>query len=571
MENIVQRLKDMGANRLMMAGGVGALVIAALVAIILAFSKPQMSVLFSGLTDADAGAVVSELEAMDVPVNLSADGRTIYAPQGRIPRLRMLLAEKGMPSGGAVGYELFDDKSSLGLTSFMQDMTRLRAMEGELSRTIQTLDTVESARVHLVMARRDPFSREKAEPTASVVVRMRGARALDGDQAASIRHLVASAVPQLNPGKVSVLDARMGAVFAEENGPMAGAASVNGLQAEIEARLARAAESVLVPTLGAGRVRVQVAADLRTEREVRREERFDPKETALRSRQTIDETEAETRADGDQPVTVEQNLPESEVGNVGGAQGNSSNLERSESVVNYEISSVRSEQVIEPGDVERLSISVIVDNKRITGADGEVTYEPRTEEELAKLAALVRSAVGFDASRGDEITVENLPFVDLDDTMPRFAPSNITEVVYRNFDSITKAVALLLIGIAIIFGIVRPVLSRLLPSGAGAGTDLEPVAMGELSLDDLGLGGGEEGGGLPGMIGADGNPTSHPALAAPKQSVADNLDMMLELRDVDGKVRASSIKKLGSIAEQYPEEVVAILRTWIYEQESNAA
>lgn len=564
-ETFLQRFKDLGANRLMMAGALAALVLAALVGIIFAFSKPQMSVLFSGLNDADAGAVVSELENMDVPVRLSSDGRTIYAPSGRVPRLRMLLAEQGMPSGGAVGYELFDDKSSLGLTSFMQDMTRLRALEGELSRTIQTLDSVESARVHLVLARRDPFSREKASPTASVVVRMRGARTLDGDQAASIRHLVASAVPSLAPGKVSVLDARMGAVFAEENGPMAGAASVNGLQAEIEDRLARAAESVLTPTLGAGRVRVQVAADLRTEREVRREERFDPKETALRSRQIIDEVESASENASDAPVTVEQNLPEADVGNTGAGNANTSEIERSESVVNYEISSVRSEQVIEPGDVERLSVSVIVDNKKVTGPEGEVTYVPRTDQELAQIAGLVRSAIGFDESRGDMITVENMPFVDLDAEMPRFAPSNITEVVYRNFDSITQAVALLLIGVALIFGVVRPVMSRVLNT-AGAGSDIEPVAMGELSLEDLGMGEGEAGEGGLAAIG----PNGQPVISGPKRSMADNLDQMLELRDVDGKVRASSIRKLGSIAEQYPEEVVAILRTWIYEQENAA-
>lgn len=563
-DNFLQTLREFGANRLMVVGAIGALVIAALVAILLTFSKPQMTVLFSGLSDADAGAVVSELESMDVPVTVSSDGGTIYAPTGRIARLRMMLAEKGMPAGGTVGYELFDDKSSLGLTSFMQDMTRLRALEGELARTIQTLETIESARVHLVMARRDPFSREKAEPTASVVVRMRGAITLDTDQAAAIRHLVASAVPSLNPGKVSVLDARMGAIFAEQDGPLAGAASVNSLQAQIEERLARAAESVLVPTLGPGRVRVRVAADLRTEREVRREERFDPKETALRSRQIVDETESARENATEAPVTVEQNLPEADVGNAGDAEA-LSEVERSESVVNYEISSVRSEQVIEPGDVERLSISVVVDNARVTDEEGNVTFAPRSEEELGKYAALVKSAVGFDEARGDTITVENLPFIDLDETMPRFAPANITEVVYRNFDSITQAVALLLIGVAIIFGIIRPVMSRVLPVG-GFGRDAEPVAMGELSLEDLGMGGeaGAEGGeGVPALVGQGGSQ----AIPGPKQSMAESLDQMLEVRDIDGKVRASSIRKLGRIVEQYPEEVVAILRTWIYEQE----
>ncbi|MEO1656261.1 MAG: flagellar basal-body MS-ring/collar protein FliF [Pseudomonadota bacterium] len=558
MENLVQRLKDLGANRLMAAGAVGAGVIAALVAIILAFSKPQMAILYTGLSDADAGSVVSELENMDVPVRVSSDGKTIYAPSGRIPRLRMLMAERGMPSGGAVGYELFDDRNNLGLTSFMQDVTKVRALEGELARTIQTLDSIESTRVHLVMAQRDPFSRQTAPPTASVVVRMRGALALDEDQAAAIRHLVASAVPNLNPQKVSVLDARMGAVFAEESGAMAGAASVNGLQTEIEERLARAAESVLTPHLGPGRVRVRVAADLRTEREVRREELYDPNGTALRSRQIIDETESSSENANEAPVTVEQNLPEADVGNDGANGSAVSEIERSEQVVNYEVSSVRSEQVIEPGDIERLSVSVVVDNARVTDEEGNVTFRPRTDEELAKLTALVRSAVGFNEGRGDVITVENLAFANLDETMPRYAPSTITEVVYRNFSAITQAVALLLIGVAIIFGVVRPVLSRVLPADT-YDAPAEALPMGELTLDDIALEGDE----LAGTGGELGGATAH---ALPRKTMDDELDQMLEVRDVDGKVRASSVAKLGRIAEQYPEEVVAILRSWMYEE-----
>ncbi|MEM6914549.1 MAG: flagellar basal-body MS-ring/collar protein FliF [Pseudomonadota bacterium] len=559
MENLVQRLKDLGANRLMAAGAVGAGVIAALVAIIIAFSKHQMAILYTGLSEADAGSVVSELESMDVPVRVSADGKTIYAPSGRVPRLRMLMAERGMPSGGAVGYELFDDRNNLGLTSFMQDVTKVRALEGELSRTIQTLESVESTRVHLVMAQRDPFSRQTAPPTASVVVRMRGALALNEENAAAIRHLVASAVPNLSPQKVSVLDARMGAVFAQEVGGLAGASRVSGLQADIEERLARAAESVLTPHLGPGRVRVRVAADLRTEREVRREELFDPNQTALRSRQIIDETESSSENAGEAPVTVEQNLPEADVGNEGEGTA-SSEIERSEQVVNYEVSSVRSEQIIEPGDVERLSISVVVDNARVTDEEGNVTFRPRTEEEIAKLTALVRSAVGFNEERGDIITVENLAFVNLDETMPRFAPSTITEVVYRNFSAITQAVALLLIGVAIIFGVVRPVLSRILPADS-YDTATEALPMGELTLDDITLDGEE--GSAGGVGGELGGATAH---SLPRRTMDDELDQMLEVRDVDGKVRASSVQKLGRIAEQYPEEVVAILRSWMYEE-----
>ncbi len=537
----------------------GAGVIAVLAGIFLSFSQPQMDPLFTDLQESDAAAIISELESMDVPARLSSDGRTIYAPRDRISRLRMSLAEKGLPAGGTVGYEIFDQKNSLGLTSFMQDVSRLRALEGELARTIQTLSDIESARVHLVLATRDPFSRDTAPPTASVVVRMRGALTLEARHAAAIRHLVASAVPRLNPSAVSVLDARVGVVFAEDNGALAGASSVDGLRKDIEARLSSAVEAVLTPHLGPGRVRVRVAADLRTEREVRREERFDPQETVLRSRQVIDETERSRENTDENPVTVQQNLPEAGVDANVNARSQSEQ-ERSEQLLNYEISSVRSERVIEPGEVERLSVSVLVDQAREMGPDGQMQLRNRTPEEMKQLENLVKSAVGFCADRGDVVTLESMPFANRVELMPPAGQAGIGEIIASNLDSIARAAALLALGLIFIFAVIRPAMDRALPAPredrmlASEGTPLEAVA--QLSGE-----GGEEG---EKRALEDGGEEAE-RLALPKRSMDETLNSMLEIRDVDGKVRASSVRKLGEIAEQYPDEVVTILRNWIYE------
>ncbi|WP_428410357.1 flagellar basal-body MS-ring/collar protein FliF [Hyphococcus sp.] len=556
--------RQMTMQRLAVLCIAGAAVIAVLAGIFISFAQPQMDPLFTDLQEGDAAKIVTELESMDVPVRLSADGRTIYAPRDRISRLRMGLAEKGLPAGGAVGYEIFDEKNSLGLTSFMQDVSRLRALEGELSRTIQTLNDIESARVHLVLATRDPFSRDTAPPTASVVVRMRGALTLEARHAAAIRHLVASAVPRLTPSAVSVLDARVGVVFAEENGALAGASSVDGLRKDIEARLASAVESVLTPHLGPGRVRVRVAADLRTEREVRREERFDPDSTALRSRQVIDETERSRENTDENPVTVQQNLPEAGVDANVNARSQSEQ-ERSEQLLNYEVSSVRSEQVIEPGEIERLSVSVLVDQVRETGPDGQTVLRARTPEEMARLENLVKSAVGFSGERGDVVTLESLPFANLDELMPPVRPAGVGEILASNLDSFARAAALLVLGLIFIFAVIRPAMDRAMPpivreermaatAASGEPSGFEAVA--QLSDETGGEGepravedGGEEG----------------ERLALPKRPMNEALNSMLELRDVDGKVRASSVRKLGEIAEEYPDEVVTILRNWIYE------
>lgn len=537
----------------------GAGVIAVLAGIFISFAQPQMDPLFTDLQESDAAAIITELENLDVPVRLSSDGRTIYAPRDRVARLRMSLAEKGLPAGGTVGYEIFDQKNSLGLTSFMQDVSRLRALEGELARTIQTLSDIESARVHLVLATRDPFSRETAPPSASVVVRMRGALTLEARHAAAIRHLVASAAPRLSPSAVSVLDARVGVVFAEDSGALAGASSVDGLRKDIEARLASAVEAVLTPHLGPGRVRVRVAADLSTEREVRHEERFDPEETVLRSRQVVDEAERSRENADEDPVTVQQNLPEAGVDANVNARSQTEQ-ERSEQLLNYEISSVRSERVIEPGEVKRLSVSVLVDQARETGADGETVLRNRTPEEMAQLENLVKSAVGFSGQRGDVVTIESLPFANLDEMMPPVRAAGIGEIFASNIDSIARAAALLALGLIFIFAVIRPAMDRAFPAPredrmlASETSPLEPVAQ----LSGEGPAEGEK------RALEDGGEEAE-RLALPKRSMDETLNSMLEIRDVDGKVRASSVRKLGEIAEQYPDEVVTILRNWIYE------
>ena len=557
MDKLLEFVRNAGSTRLVALCVGGAAAIAVLAGVFFALSRPKMDLLYADLQDTDAASIVAALEEMEAPMRLSADGRAVYAPRDRIARLRMHLAEKGLPAGGSVGYEIFDQKSSLGLTSFMQDMTHLRALEGELSRTIQTLSDVAGARVHLVLAARDPFSREAAPPSASVVVRMRGAMTLDARSASAIRHLVASAVPRLSPSGVSVLDARLGAVFAEEAGALGGAASVEGLRRDIETRLSAAVESVLTPHLGPGRVRVRVAADLATAREVRREKRYDPRETALRSRQTIDETErARENADED-PVTVEQNLPEADVDADVSARSQSE-TERTEQVVNYEVSSVSREQVIEPGDIERLSVSVVVDHARTTDAEGTSVTRAHTPEEIEQFSNLVKSAVGFSPARGDVVTIESLPFADVRGEVPSFEAGNIGQVLARNIDSIARAGALLALGCLLIFAVIRPLIDKAAPPLKEArdaeSTPLEPVGqLGAQVADQEGGAALEEGGG------------EGERLALPKRSMDETLNQMLEIRDVDGKVRASSVHKLGQITDQYPDEVVAILRNWIYE------
>lgn len=554
----------MDAQRRILLAILSAGVVIMVAAAAIFISKPQMGPLFTDLDPSTSAEVLRALDETDTPYQVSADGGVIYAPKERIARLRMTLAEQGLPGTSGVGYEIFDERGSLGLTSFMQEVNRLRALEGELSRTIQTLQDIDSARVHIVMSQRDPFSRDRVPPTASVTVRMRGAALLEARHASAIRHLVASSVPHLQASAVSVLDARGGVIFSDEGTGM-GAAQTAGLQSETETRLRQAVERVLMPRLGPGNARVEVAAILHTERELIREESFDPKQAAVRSRQVSDEVETSRESTNETPTTVEQNLPEAEV-DADIQNGAASQTERTEEVTNFELSTVRREVIREPGDLKRLSVAVLVNGRYEEGADGARVYQPRTEDELESIEALVKSAVGFDVGRGDSVTIENLEFFDLDAELPPSTPPSAQLIIVQNITAILQWIALLTIALVLIVFVVRPMVMRLIPdtptAAAAAAASAEEAAPAMLKE----LAGAEAGEGFAAALadGTQGEDGEGP-LALPNMAMDETLDQMLEFRDVEGKVRASSVRKLGQIVENHPEEVVAILRTWIYE------
>lgn len=569
MNGLIDNLRTLGRGRLVALAGVGLGVVAAVAAMAILLSRPHMSTLYSGLDPAEAGRVVKAIEDIGVPVVVAYDGTSVQVPHGEVARIRMLLAEKGLPAAGGVGYELFDSDKPLGITSFMQKMNRLRAMEGELGRTVETLSGVDAARVHLVLPDREAFSRQAPTPSASVVVRMRGGGALDRRQALAVRHLISAAVAGLKPSAVTVLDANGEVLLAEDDGVGAAAARSDGLRAGTEARLTRAVEQMLAARLGPGNVRVQVAAELETRREVVRSQTFDPDSRVVRSTQTVEEHESSVDTTTETPTTVEQNLPQQEV--TAGPDGARSSTEttREEETVNYEISGVQRESVIEPGDVRRLSVAVLVNGTWTTAADGSRVYQPRTPEELERLANLVRSAVGYDQDRGDVVTVENLEFVDPVVSMePTGAADAIMDTLSRNVMTLVQWFVLLIIMTLLILLGLRPLIQRLFPASEPLAADgalpdgaVQPVAA---LAPPAGAAPGE-GAVSPAMAPAadaeeGGGPSPMP------QGIEEAMDQMIELRAVEGRVRASSIRRLGEIVEEHPDEAINILRSWLYEE-----
>lgn len=571
MNGTLDFLKGLGPARLMALGGVSIALVAFFAFIMMRVTTPQMALLYSGLPVSDSAEIVAKLEAMNVPYQLKGDGTAIMVPQPEALRLRMSMAEAGLPSGGSVGYEIFDDQSALGTTSFVQNLNHLRALEGELARTIRALDSIEAARVHLVLPERELFSRERQDPTASIVVRARGG--LARSQAKGIQFLVASAVEGLVPGNVSIID-ETGQMLAGGDGAEGGmGSSLDERQQTYETRLRRQVADIVTSVVGPNRARIQVAAELDFNRITRNSETFDPEGQVVRSTQTVEESSSATERDAQDGVTVGNALPDA-IGQGGEADASSSETAaRVEETVNYEISRTTTTEVVEAGRVKRLSVAVLVDGAYETAADGTQTYVPRTDEELELIGRLVRSAIGFDAARGDTVEVVNLPLSDVavDPLETEAAPQGF--MASLDMMRLAELGALLIVTVLAIFLVARPLIARL-TGGGGAVRQAGPAAL------------ASAGGGAPQLTGPGGaqmpqGAGQHPAIAGPDGAPAqlgdgaggggmaalpgNSTSNMIDIAQVEGQVRESSVRKVGEIVQNHPEESLSILRSWLHE------
>lgn len=552
MNGLLVGLKTLGPVRLAVLGVVGAAVLGVILFLAVRASEPQMALLYGELDQRDAGQIVQSLERQRIPYRLAANGTQILVPAEQVPRLRLSLAGEGLPSGGSVGYEIFDRADGLTASSFQQEMNRLRALEGELARTIRSLAGVRAARVHLVLPRRDPFSRREAEAQASIVLTMGGAQRLDREQVQAIVHLVAAAVPGLKPQHVSVIDNR-GSLLARSGQAVGGlglALNAEELRRAHEIRLARAVEEMLERTVGIGRVRVEATVEMDFDRITESRESFDPDQQVARSVHSV--TEESRSVDRAENVTVGNNLPNAQPqGSQAGSQES-----RTEETTNYEIGRVLRQITRDTPTVRRLSIAVLVDHAPVAGGEPRA----RTAEELDRLAALVRSAVGFDDSRGDRVEVVNLRFADAD-AAPASEESLFGLPIGRaELVRLVETVVFGIVALLALLLVARPLAGRAIerigraaPDGAGA----LAAAAGVAALPGPGAGAqlaATAGGARP--IAAEGDALG--ALPEPES--------MINIANIEGKMRASSIRRIAELAEKHPEEAVAVVRGWMAQE-----
>ena len=572
MQGLLEFAKTLGAPRIAAMAAVTLALVGFFAFLILRVTAPQMTPLFTDLSYEDSSAIVKELERQGIAFELRNDGGTVMVPKERVARLRMSLAGEGLPKGGGVGYEIFDKADALGSTSFIQNINKLRALEGELSRTIRSLDRVEAARVHLVLPDRPLFSREKIEPSASIVLKVRGS--LEQQQVRAIRHLVATAVTGLRPERVSVVD-ESGRLLADgaDQDSVTGALA-DERKAAYEKRLRSQVEAIVTSVVGPGRARVELSAEFDVNRVTQTSDKFDPDGRVLRSSQTREE-QSSTGGNKDGSVSVSNELP----GNNQKPEGNNSSEsnKKTEEIVNYEISRTTKTEVTEAGRVNRISAAVLVDGNYTKNDKGEVTYQPRAKEELDRIAALVRTAVGFDAKRGDQVEVVNLRFAETP-AIPNTEPGGWMSYFQFSKDDIMRAAELAvmtLLGLIVMFTVVRPLVRRIItPEGldpriaaaagtaavAGAISNAANPATVSLQGDPLTVTAPPDG-----SITTSGGPNVSIVGGDEQVAISNRTSTMIDIAKVQGQVHAQSVQKVGELAANNPHEAVSIIRSWLHE------
>lgn len=545
-------LRGFGLGRLAALAGIGVGLAAALVALTMNIGAQPKALLYSNLDLKEASAVVQSLEQANIKYEAVGDGSTIMVPRDQVASTRLMIASKGLVSSGSIGYEIFDQGATLGQTDFVQQLNRQRALEGELARTIHSLDGVTSVRVHLNLPRRQLFEEEAQAASASVTIGIGGRKPSD-DQVQAVQNLVAGAVPGLKAEQVAVIDQHGKTLSAGGDGAMAGKMA-DDRKSEVERRMAARIKELVEGVVGPGRARVEVTADIEMARVTEQKETFDPDGQVIRSEQTGEEQATENDPSGANTVSAAGNIPGASASAAGG--GNSSRTGKTDSTTNYEISKTVTTEVREPGTVKKISVAVAVDGVTAVGKDGKLgAYTPRSEAEMQRLDELVKAAVGYDVDRGDQVRVTNVRFArEAMDEGGVTAKSGLLAGFDKN--DLMRAIelgVLAILGILLMLFGVRPLLKSLT---AGGGQRL-PALAGAAGGSTTRLVTMPDGGTM--QISVD--PQTGEALALP----GPDMDQRIDIARIEGQVRASSVKRVSDFVEKHPDESVSILRSWLHE------
>lgn len=420
--NVMEFTRTTGGRKILLMLGVAASV-AVMAAVWMWGQQPEYRVLFSNFSDRDGGAIVAELEKMNVPYKYAEGGGAVLVPADRVHDARLKLASQGLPKGGNVGFELMENQR-LGASQFIEQVNFQRAMEGELARSIESVSAVQAARVHLALPKDSVFVAEQKQPTASVLLNLHPGRALDPQQVSAIVHLVASSVPELSTKNVTVVDQNGNLLSDAGKTPRANGMDpsqikyVQELQQNVIARI----ESIITPIVGPGNVRAEATADVDFSRSEQAVESYKPNQTpdamAVRSQQTSESLNASPNSGGvpgaltnqpPAPATAPISVPGQATPAPAAAAQTATNT-RKDATVNYEVDKTIQYVQQTGGGLKRLSVAVVVNYKKTVDKAGKTVLTPLSEAENAQILNLVKEAMGYNQARGDTVNVVNSPF-----------------------------------------------------------------------------------------------------------------------------------------------------------------
>ncbi len=539
LERLWANLLALGPKRLMAMAIIGATVFAGVGATSYLLSRPELETLYTGLSPQDATRIGAALGEAGIHFDVNAEGTKVMVRPSQTAAARALLAEKGLPSNSTAGYELFDKLGSIGLTSFMQEITRVRALEGEIARTIQAVSGVKAARVHLVLPDAGSFRRNRQTPSASVVIRTDTTG--DRSSATAIRHLVAAAVPGMVVDQVTVLSIDGSVLAAAGDASTATPARLVDLEKNFTRDLQASVSKTLVPYLGIGNFEVSASARLNTDRRQTNETSFDPESRVERSVRTVRETGNSQNQANRTPVTVEQNMPVDQPASRPGDVSTRSN-DRREELTNFELNSKTTSTVSDGYRIEALTVAVVINRKPLLASLGEGAGEEALNNQLKEIERLIATSAGISAERGDRVTVAAVDFFRDGEAMEPLSDSGIRDILSRHAGTLINAVAVLGVMALLIWFGLKPALRAVLQAPVPAlAADGPPVSGGELKAA------GAEGGG---------------AFATHRLAGGEQPNL---ISDLQNKLGNSPQKRFEQMVDYDEEQAAAILKQWMRE------
>lgn len=578
-KGLIAQLARSGRMRIAAALVVVALVGGGLGVLMLQGGAASKKLLFSGLDLEEAAAISNKLDTANIGYSIEGGGSAVFVDASKVEDARMMLSEQGLPTRGSVGWEIFDKSDAMGETQFVLNIKKLRAMEGELERSIASYDLVQSAKVHLSIPERPLFQANAERPKAAVVLKLAG-NLMPNEKIRAIRNLVASQVPGLDVNAVTITstDGRLLAAASEDGSTgLGGGAGTDERRSSMEDGYRKKVLDVIENIAGPGAAKVTVSIDADFNKVTQSSETYNPDSRVVRSETTVEDTENNTDMQPGDQTTVANNIPTGAQPAATSQPTSQKQANRNESTINYEIDKTVRTEVVEGGAVRRLSVAVALDQVRIPGKDGAApTWQDRTPEEVARVTALVKSAVLFNAERGDVVTVESTAFARPDTNLDAGEAPGAFEFDKFDLVRIGEILALVLTALALVFFVLRPLVAGLFAKPMDE--DLPPeirklkgakrakaiaahqaamiAARAQQRLEDDSSGNMT----LPSSkaVGFD--------LAAPER-----LDAGIDVARISGQVKASSIKKISEVVASHPDESIAIIRSWMAEETADRA